>query len=102
MHTIRQCRLFENRWTGIHMIGVRGGIQEMRVEDCELVDNGMDGMDAKSIRHLLITGCTITGNGWGMANGVGLRIGSFVQTVELEDNTIAGNRFADVYRREDR
>jgi len=100
--TIRQCRSFGNRWTGIHMIGVRGTIREMRVEECELVDNGMDGMDTKSIRYLIVTGCTITGNGWDLAAGVGLRIGRYVQTVELEDNTIAGNRFADVYRKEER
>ena len=99
--TIRGCRSSGNRWTGIHMIGVRGTIQEMRVEDCELVDNGMDGMDAKMTTRLIVMGCTITGNGWDLATGVGLRIGSYVQTVELEDNTITGNRFADIYRRED-
>jgi len=99
--TIRECRLSDNRWTGIHLIGVNGTIQEMRVEDCELIDNGMDGMDATSIDRLIVTGCTITGNGWGLPTGVGIRIGSYVRTVELEGNTITANRFADVYRREE-
>lgn len=77
---------------------MRGAIAEMRVEDYELVDNGMD---AKSISHLIVTGCTLIGNGWGLATGVGLRIGGYTQTVELEDNTITGDRFADIYRREE-
>ena len=94
---IRQCRLFGNRWTGIHMIGVRGTIQEMRVEDCELIDNGMD---ARSVDRLVVIGCTITGNGWGMSTGVGVRIGSSVLQVEMHDNRIEGNRYADVYRRD--
>ena len=98
--TIRECRSYENRWTGIHMIGVRGTIVEMRIEDCELTDNGMDGMDAKSINHLIVTGCTISGNGWGLANAVGIRIGSSVQIVELENNIVEGNRSEDIYRRE--
>ena len=98
--TIRQCRSYENRWTGIHMIGIRGTISEMRVENCELIDNGMDGMDAKNIEHLIVTGCTITGNGWDLANGVGIRIGSNVQMVELENNIVESNRSEDIYRRE--
>jgi hypothetical protein len=98
--TIRGCRPFGNRWTGIHMIGVRGTIQEMRVEDCELIDNGMDGMDARSVDRLVVIGCTITGNGWGMSTGVGVRIGSSVLQIEMHDNVIEGNRYADVYRRD--
>lgn len=97
--TIRQCRSSGNRWTGIHMIGTRGRIVEMRVESCELVDNGMDGMDANNIEHLIVTGCTITGNGWDLSNGVGIRIGSNVQTAELDNNIVANNRSEDIYRR---
>jgi len=96
--TIRQCRSYGNRWTGIHMIGVSGRIIEMRVEDCELVDNGMDGMDANWMNSLIVTGCTITGNGWDLANGVGIRIGSNVQMVELESNIVANNRSEDIYQ----
>ncbi|MFC2108320.1 right-handed parallel beta-helix repeat-containing protein [Candidatus Bipolaricaulota bacterium] len=98
--TIRECHSSENRWTGIHMIGVRGRIVEMRVEDCELIDNGMDGMDSKNMEHLIVTGCTVTGNGWDLANGVGIRIGSNVQMVELENNIVENNRSEDVYRKE--
>ena len=96
--TIRSCRAEGNRWTGIHIIGATGTIQELRVEDCRLVDNGMDGMDASSMTRLVVTGCTITGNGWDHASGVGVRIGHFVEQVELFGNLIEKNRFADVYR----
>ena len=98
--TIRQCRSHGNRWTGIHMIGIRGTIVEMRVENCELIDNGMDGMDAKSVDQLIITGCTVTGNGWDLSNGVGVRIASWVLQVEMHDNVIEDNRSADVYHKE--
>ena len=98
--TIRQCRLYDNRWTGIHMIGIGGTIVEMRVENCQLVGNGMDGMDAKSVDRLIITGCTVTGNGWGLSNGVGVRIASQVLQVDMQDNVIENNRSADIYRRE--
>jgi len=60
--------------------------------------NGMDGMDAQFVKLLVITGCTITDNGWNFSHGVGVRIGSYVEDVELRDNSIVGNRFADVYR----
>lgn len=98
--TIRSCRAEGNRWTGIHIIGATGAIQELRVEDCWLIGNGMDGMDASSVKRLVVTGCTITGNGWDQANGVGVRIGCCVEQVEMSDNLIEGNRLADVYRRE--
>ena len=52
--TIRGCRSSGNRWTGIHIVGASGTIREMRVEACELVDNGMDGMDALSVDRLVI------------------------------------------------
>jgi hypothetical protein len=94
---IRDCVSSGNRWTGIHMIGTSGTIREMRVENCELNDNGMDGLDAKHMTRLVITGCTITGNGWDLANGVGVRIGHYVEEVVLEDNVIENNRSADVY-----
>jgi hypothetical protein len=98
--TIRSCRAEGNRWTGIHMIGASGGIEELRVEDCRLIGNGMDGMDASSTKRLVVTGCTITGNGWDQSNGVGVRIGCCVEQVEMSDNLVEGNRFADVYRKE--
>ena len=98
--TIRQCRSSGNRWTGIHMIGTSGRIVEMRVENCELVDNGMDGMDANWMNSLIVTDCTITGNGWGLANGVGIRIGSSVSMVELESNLVEDNRSEDIHRSE--
>jgi len=97
---IRECRSSGNRWTGIHIIGVNGTIQEMRIEDCELINNGGDGMDATSTRRLIVTGCTITGNGWDLAIGVGVRIGYYVESIEMHDNVIEDNRFADVWRRE--
>jgi len=98
--TIRNCRSAENEWTGIHIIGPRGTIDELRVEDCELVHNGMDGMDAQFVVNLIITGCTITDNGWDFEHGVGVRIASSVEHVEMFDNVITGNREADVYRKE--
>ncbi len=98
--TVRSCRSFGNRWTGLHIVGARGTIRELCVEDCELVDNGMDGMDALSVDRLVVTGCTITGNGWNWSEGVGVRIGSSVLRIEMHDNLIEGNRYADVYRRD--
>jgi hypothetical protein len=96
--TIRDCSSSGNRWTGIHIIGASGTIDEMRVERCILQNNGMDGMDATSTRRLVVLGCTITGNGWDLATGVGIRIGHFVDDVQLLDNVVADNRYADVYR----
>jgi len=98
--TIRNCHIEENEWTGIHIIGPRGEISELLVEDCRLIANGMDGMDAQSVENLIITGCTITDNGWNLDQGVGVRIGSYVENIKMHDNLIAGNRFADVYRKE--
>lgn len=97
--TIRNCRSADNDWTGIHIIGPRGEIDKLRVENCQLVNNGMDGMDAQSVHHLIITGCTITGNGRHFDHGVGVRIGSFVDQVTMKNNVIENNRFANVYRK---
>ncbi|MCX6100774.1 MAG: right-handed parallel beta-helix repeat-containing protein [Candidatus Bipolaricaulota bacterium] len=96
--TIRDCSSSQNRWTGIHIVGARGVINEMRVERCILQDNGMDGVDSTSMHHLVVIGCTVTGNGRGLATGVGIRIGHNVDDVQLEDNVVANNRYADVYR----
>ena len=95
--TIRGCRSFGNRWTGIHMIGRTTMMREMRVIDCELVDNGMDGLDSKFMQLLYISGSTITGNGWDLSNGVGVRVGSCVEDVVIENCVIENNRSADVY-----
>ena len=95
--TFRSCRAEGNRWTGIHIVGSTGSIQELRVEDCVLVDNGIDGMDASLTLSLIVIGCTITGNGWDQANGVGVRIGHSVGQIELSGNTIESNRSANVY-----
>lgn len=97
---IRNCRVEGNDWTGIHIIGPHGEIDELRVEGCQLIANGMDGMDAQSVENLIITGCTITDNGWNFKGGVGVRIGSYVKHVKMHDNIIIQNRFADVYSRE--
>ena len=96
---IRNCRVEGKEWTGIHIIAPNGEIDELRVENCELVRNGMDGMDAQSVSHLVITGCTITDNGWNFDHGVGVRIGSNVLSADMHDNVIERNRFADVYHR---
>jgi len=72
----------------------------LRVEDCKLVDNGLDGMDATQIDHLVVR-CTITGNGWDHEQGVGIRIGRGVSAVTLTDNVVEENRFADVYYADD-
>jgi len=98
--TLRECHLEGNRWTGIHMIGATGTIQELRIENCRMIGNGMDGMDSTSTVQLIVTGCTITNNGRDLATGVGIRIGSNVQHVELTDNVIENNRFANVQQKE--
>jgi len=97
---IRDVRVEDKDWTGIHIIGPRGEIDWLRVENCELVHNGLDGMDAQSVAHLVITGCTITDNGRSNQNGVGVRIGSNVGSVVMTNNSIERNRLANVYRRE--
>lgn len=97
---IRGCRIEKNEWTGIHLIGPRGRIDELRVHDCRLIENGMDGMDATCVDKLIISSCTIANNGWNFEHGAGVRIGSYVKHVAMQDNRISGNRFADVYRRQ--
>jgi len=89
--TIRNCRVEGNEWMGIHVIGPRGEITELRIEDCQVLNNGSFGIEAQSVVNLIITGCTITGN------SEGVHIGSYVISVEMHDNTIAQNRFADVF-----
>ncbi|MCX6094083.1 MAG: right-handed parallel beta-helix repeat-containing protein [Candidatus Bipolaricaulota bacterium] len=96
--TIRDLSSSDNPWTGIHIIGTEGAIEELRVERCALRNNGMDGMDSISVRHLVVIGCTITGNGWNLSTGVGIRVGRFVENLELVDNVVTDNRYADVYR----
>lgn len=96
---IRDSRVADKDWTGIHIIGPRDEIDWLRVENCELVHNGLDGMDAQSVGHLVITGCTITDNGWGNDEGVGVRIGGHVASVEMTNNSIERNRFANVSRK---
>jgi len=84
--TIHDCRSVDNDWTGIHTIGVRGQMTEMRIENCELSGNGMDGLDAQNVDSLIITGCTVTGNGV-----AGLRINRYINDVLLENNIVSGN-----------
>ncbi len=91
--TIRNCLVKGNEWMGIHVIGPRGEIEELRVEDSRIVDNGSFGIECQTVRNLIVTGCTITGN------LEGIHVGSYVENVVLEDNVITGNREADVYRR---
>ena len=93
--TIRNCLVKENEWMGIHVIGVRGEIEELRVEDSKIVDNGSFGIECQTVKNLVVTGCTITGN------LEGVHIGSYVDNVILENNTITGNRKVDVYRKQD-
>ncbi len=85
--SIRNCRSAGNDWTGIHMIGIRGQMIEMRVENCELAGNGMDGLDAQNIESLIITGCIVTGNA-----AAGLRINRYINNILLENNVVSGNR----------
>lgn len=92
--TIRNCRIERNEWMGIHVIGVRGEINELRVENCHVINNGSFGIEAQSVAKLIITGCTISGN------SEGVHVGSNVEQVEMRDNTIFGNRIADVYRKD--
>ena len=96
---IRDVRVENKEWTGIHIIGPTGAIDSLRVEGCELVHNGLDGMDAQFVARLVITGCTITENGALNQFGVGVRIGGHVDSVEMTNNVIERNRLADVTRR---
>lgn len=91
--TIRNCVVKENEWMGIHVIGARGEIEELRVENSQIVDNGSFGIECQTVKNLIITGCTITGN------LEGVHIGSYVDNVMLEDNVITGNRETDIYRK---
>ncbi len=94
--TVRDCVMKDNEWTGIHIIGAHGTIQELRVENCTLEHNGMDGMDDQSTVHLIVTGCTIIDNGWNFDHGVGVRLGFGVEHVTMTDNDISSNRYADI------
>jgi len=98
--TIRNVRVEDRDWVGIHVIGPNGQMSLVQIENCELVHNGMDGMDAQSTDRLVITGSTITDNGWDNAQGVGVRIGMNVGQVEMTGNVIERNRYQNVFRRE--
>ena len=89
--TIRDCRSENNEWTGIHLIGPRGEIQELRVERCEITGNGLDGLDAQSIQHLVLADCRITGNGRNNPVGVGVRVGSYMGAVDIRRCEISEN-----------
>ncbi|UCF09665.1 MAG: right-handed parallel beta-helix repeat-containing protein [Candidatus Bipolaricaulota bacterium] len=89
--TLRGCRSANNAWVGIHLIGPRGTIVEYRIEDCEVVGNGQDGIDVRNTTRLIITGCTITDNG-----KAGVFIESYVEHVDLEENLFANNAGGDV------
>ncbi len=91
--TIRNCRVEGNEWMGIHVIGPRGEIAELRVENCQITNNGSFGIEAQAVAKLIITGCTITGN------SEGVHVGSNVDQVEMWDNNVFENRIADVYRK---
>ncbi len=91
--TIRDCRIEGNDWMGIHVIGPRGRISEMRIENCIVRDNKSFGIEAQSVDLLVITGCKIT------ENDQGIHIGSNINSVVLEGNLITGNRSADVFRK---
>lgn len=84
--TLRDCRSENNAWVGIHLIGATGTIIEYRIENCEVIGNGHDGIDARYTQRLIITGCTITGNGKS-----GVFIESWVDHVELVDNVMSDN-----------
>ena len=73
---------------------MRGAIGELRVENCQVLNNGSYGIEAQSVRKLVITGCTIAGN------SEGVHVGSHVDQVEMHDNAISGNRVVDVYRKD--
>lgn len=92
--TIRNCRVEGNEWMGIHVIGPRGEIMEVLVENCEVLNNGSFGIEVQAVANLIITGCTIAGN------KEGVHIGSYVTRVEMHDNEIFGNREGNVYRKE--
>jgi hypothetical protein len=94
--TIRNCRIAGNPWTGIHIVGDEGEMVEIRVEFCEIAGNGTDGMDCRFAARLVLTGCTITGNGTSNDAGVGLRLERGIGQVTLEKTTISGNRNGDV------
>ena len=92
--TIRNCLVEDNEWMGIHVIGPRGEIREFRVENWEVLNNRSFGIEVQSVKNLIITGCTITGN------SEGVHIGSNVLNVEMSDNVIYGNHLVDVYRKD--
>ena len=89
--TIRDCRSENNEWTGIHLIGPRGEIQELRVERCQIIGNGLDGLDAQSVRHLVLADCRIIGNGGNNPVGVGVRVGSDMGAVDIRRCEISEN-----------
>jgi len=91
---IKDCRIERNDWMGIHVIGARGEIEEIRVVDCIVADNGSFGVEAQSVRRLIIENCTITGN------REGVHAGSQVGELIILDSRISGNRDHDVWKKE--
>ena len=91
--TIRNCLVEGNEWMGIHVIGPRGEIETMRIENCVVKNNGSFGIECQGTENLIVTGCTVTGN------KQGIHVGSNVHHTVLEDNVVAGNSEADIFRK---
>lgn len=91
---IEDCRIEGNEWMGIHVIGAHGDIQEIHVLNCLVTNNGSFGVEAQSVRRLVIESCTITGN------REGIHAGSYVNELMLIDNEITGNLEHDVWKKE--
>jgi len=89
--TIRGCRSENNAWIGIHLIGPRGTIAEYRIEDCQVIGNGQHGIDVRDTIRFVVIGCTIVGNG-----KAGVYIESYVDHVDLQDNSMSDNADGDV------
>ena len=118
--TIRNCLLTENEWYGIRMIAPHGEIDLMQVKDCQILKNGGIGIEGSHVKHLLISGCTISDNALAgiligrassmeslritgctiTANKVGVEIRSDIGTVEMKENVILGNYVTDLSRKE--
>ncbi len=90
---IKNCLVEDNEWMGIHVIGARGEIEELRVENSRIINNGSFGIECQTVKNLIVTGCTITGN------LEGIHVGSYVDNVVLKDNVITDNKEVNVFRK---
>ncbi len=93
--TIRYCVFVGNRNHGIRMVGYYSKVQ---ILSCIVSHNGRDGIYLDNWgKDIVVENCDVTWNGQITATGVGIRVGSEVENLDIRNNCFVGNPFADIH-----